>query len=171
MKILGIDPGPEKTAFISTTITGPSAIHIHDLGIVGNNEMLERVLRQWGYDGFTPVCEMVACYGMAVGKEVFETVRWIGRFEQRLADQQQRMETLVRLKVKMTLCQDSRAKDANIRQALIDRFGPPGSKNNKGPLYGVSSHLWAALAIAATWYDTTHTSIASVHPQSSAIPA
>jgi len=51
-----------------------------------------------------------------------------------------------------------RAKDANIRQALIDRYGPGkdkaiGQKKTPGPLYGFKSHEWAALAVAVTWMD------------------
>jgi hypothetical protein len=41
-----------------------------------------------------------------------------------------------------------RAKDANIRQALIDKIGPQGTKAQPGPTYGIKSHSWAALAVA-----------------------
>ena len=41
-----------------------------------------------------------------------------------------------------------RAKDGNVRQALIDLIGEQGTKKNKGPTYGISSHSWAALAVA-----------------------
>jgi hypothetical protein len=50
--------------------------------------------------------------------------------------------------VKLHICGTPRAKDPNIRQALIDKYGAPGTKKNPGPTYGVSSHLWSALAIA-----------------------
>jgi len=53
--------------------------------------------------------------------------------------------------VKMHLCGSARAKDANIRQALLDRLGPVGTKKAPGPLYGVKSHIWAALAVAVTY--------------------
>jgi hypothetical protein len=62
-----------------------------------------------------------------------------------------------RLKVKLHLCHDSRAKDANIRAALIDRFGKPGTKKNPGALYGVTRDLWSALAVAITFWDTNQT--------------
>src|SRR5690606_4735562 len=60
--------------------------------------------------------------------------------------------------VKLHLCGSPRAKDANIRQSLLDRFGPGkekavGTKQNPGPLYGVKSHMWAALAVAVYWWD------------------
>jgi hypothetical protein len=62
---------------------------------------------------------------------------------------------LPRRAVKLALCGDSRAKDANIRQALIDRFGGKdaavGRKAAPGPLYGISRDVWSALAIAVTY--------------------
>jgi len=61
---------------------------------------------------------------------------------------------LPRRAVKLALCGDSRAKDANIRQALIDRFGGSaaiGRKTAPGPLYGISRDVWSALAIAVTF--------------------
>lgn len=46
------------------------------------------------------------------------------------------MSRIPRLKVKVHLCHDSRAKDANIRQAILDRFGGKavaiGSKRQPG---------------------------------------
>ena len=57
----------------------------------------------------------------------------------------------------MALCKNNRAKDKNIRQALIDRFGPGkaaiGTKKAPGPLYGLKSHLWSALAVAVVAAD------------------
>jgi len=47
-----------------------------------------------------------------------------------------------------------KAKDANIRQALIDKLGPVGTKKSPGPLWGVKSHIWSALAVAVTALET-----------------
>jgi hypothetical protein len=93
--------------------------------------------------------EMVASYGMPVGREVFETVRWIGRFQQAWRDPET-VRFVYRKDVKLHLCGSARAKDANIRQALIDKLGPVGTKAVPGPLYGVKSHIWSALAVAVT---------------------
>jgi hypothetical protein len=101
------------------------------------------------------VIEMIASYGMSVGAEVFETCFYIGRFFQTSIVPAHR---LFRSEIKMHLCGNMRAKDANIRQALIDRFGPGkdravGTKANPGPLYGVKADVWAALALAVTFHD------------------
>ena len=64
---------------------------------------------------------------------------------------------LPRQTVKATLCHDTRAKDANVRQALLDRFGGSaaiGRKATPGPLYGVSRDVWSALALAVCYAET-----------------
>ena len=55
----------------------------------------------------------------------------------------------------MHLCGSAKAKDSNIRQAIIDRYGGDpkrciGTKKAPGPLYGISADQWAALALALT---------------------
>lgn len=143
--ILAIDPGPEKSAYILW-----NGETWKDAAIVPNEEIRGLMLREH-FD--LMAIEMIASYGMAVGKSVFETCVWIGRFTEIHATERDCTPELVyRKDVKMHLCQSMRAKDANIRQALLDRFGGKdaalGKKANPGPLYGIKSHLWAALAIA-----------------------
>lgn len=108
------------------------------------------------------VVEMIACYGMPVGKEVFETVFWIGRFIQCWFENGSHHKSIpariYRQDVKLHLCKSPRANDATIRAALIDRFGPGkeraiGKKKTPGPLYGVKGDVWAALALAVTFAD------------------
>ena len=110
----------------------------------------------WGAFGILPfldrlVIEQVASFGMAVGAEVFETVYWSGRFAEAVYPLP--VDRITRIKVKTHLCHDSRAKDANIRAALIDRYGGPAALRKGGDLYGVSKDVWSALAVAVTWAD------------------
>ena len=94
---------------------------------------------------------------MAVGREVFETCVWIGRFQQAWRDPGA-VELVYRKDVKLHLCGTNKAKDANVRQALLDMFPRTGggatpqvgTKHQPGPLYGVSSHAWPALGVAIT---------------------
>ena len=122
---------------------------------------LVRALRSGNFRS-RPDClavEMIASYGMAVGASVFETCTWIGRFEEAWAARrcESEMHRVKRHEVKMAVCHDSRAKDANIRQALLDRWGGKeqavGTKKRPGPLYGVKKDIWAALAVAVTQGD------------------
>jgi hypothetical protein len=104
------------------------------------------------------VIEKIESFGMAVGAEVFETVFWSGRFAQALGGDFHRIG---RKDVKMHLCHSMRATDANIRCALIDKFGGKdaaiGRKANPGPLYGISKDCWSALAVGITWLETMAT--------------
>jgi hypothetical protein len=139
MSILAIDPGTHKSGFV--VWNG----EVRQFAVV-DNEVLRRMLTQELFQEHDKVAiEMVASYGMPVGREVFETCVWIGRFVERCY----RPAFLVyRKDVKLHLCGSARAKDGNIRQALIDKHGPCGTKKAPGKLYGISGHLWAALAVA-----------------------
>lgn len=143
MQIISIDPGPKQSAWL----------HYRDgaigtFGLIPNEDVLQ-ILRS-GSNADHLACEMIQSYGMAVGKEVFETCLWIGRFIEAWG----RPYTLIyRKDVKMHLCGSTRAKDGNIRQALIDRFGAAGTKKAPGATYGISKDVWAALAVAATFSD------------------
>lgn len=141
---LGLDPGPGNSAIVIFDGTG-----VRSALMTPNDEMLNR-LRAWSNPNLMLVCEGVESFGMAVGKEVFETVFISGMFVQAWGGQWTR---IYRRQVKQHLCHTARATDANIRQALIDRFGPIGTKKEPGVLYGVKSHCWAALAVAVTWWD------------------
>lgn len=76
------------------------------------------------------VIEMVASYGMAVGETVFETCVWIGKFMQIAENRKMPVKKIYRKDEKMNICHSMKAKDSNIRQALIDRFGVVGTKKN-----------------------------------------
>jgi len=153
MKILGIDPGPTQSAYV----IWDDGVLV-EKAVVDNNELLA-ILWCRAHDGIVDrmAIEMIACYGMAVGAETFETCVWIGRFMQMWLESSDRDSTSIiripRLHIKVNLCKSAKAKDANVRQALIDRLGPVGTKKQPGPLFGVSSHMWAALAVAVTCAD------------------
>jgi hypothetical protein len=143
--ILAIDPGSAQSAWLRYDGSRPQGF-----GITAN-DVLVRALRSGGLPDVV-VIEKVESYGMAVGAEVFDTVLWAGRFAE--AAHRVPVVMLPRRAVKLALCGDSRAKDANIRQALLDRFGGSaavGRKAAPGPLYGISRDVWSALAIAVTY--------------------
>lgn len=148
MLVIGLDPGPDQSAAViwnGRAIAG----RIYD-----SNAAVMDVLLSWAGDGIPLVIEKIASFGMPVGAEVFETVFWSGRFAQAYGIQQ--VDRITRGEVKMHLCHSMRAKDGNIRQALIDRYGAVGTKRAPGVLYGVSGDLWSALAVAVTYWDRQH---------------
>lgn len=146
--ILAIDPGNEYSAYAILD----EKLKPIDFGKIPNAEMFD-VICNCSKSYF--VIEMVACYGMAVGKEVFETCVWIGRYMQyaEYCGRFQAIDRIYRKDEKMNLCHTMKAKDGNIRQALIDRFGVVGVKKNPGWFYGVSKDVWSAIAVGVTYYD------------------
>ena len=154
MRIVAIDPGTEESARLVYLSPGEKVINAE---ILPNEALLNelRMRRQIAEPEEILVVEWITSYGMAVGREVFETCAWIGRFEEAFGDPSHR---LPRKEITLHLCNSSRAKDANVRQVLIDRFGGTkrkavGVKKDPGPLYGIKTHLWAALAVAVTFAD------------------
>lgn len=154
--ILAIDPGPVKSAFV---LYDSETKLIHDCGILENRRL--DIYPDWG--ATRCVIEMIGCYGMPVGKSIFETCVWIGRFAAIWDYLSWEDATfLFRRDVKLHLCNDVRAGDANVRQALIDRFPATGGgkvpqigvKAQPGPLYGVKGDIWAALGVAVTFAET-----------------
>ncbi len=149
--ILAIDPGTFESAFVRMD----GDYRPVSFGKIPNEELLQRIYGAEKEDRL--VIEMVASYGMAVGKEVFETVLWIGRFWEAFPGEKKAL--LYRREEKMTLCGSAKAKDANIRQALIDRFaygvpnGGKGLKNAPGWFYGFRADVWQAYAVAVTYAD------------------
>lgn len=142
--ITAIDPGTEKSAVL--TLSHGCACNPE---IMDNSKVLEAARNGAFINGSGLVAiEMIACYGMPVGREVFETCLLIGRLLEALERDKIPTRLVYRRDVKIHLCGSMKAKDANIRQALIDKYGAPGTKRNPGPTFGVTSHLWSALAIA-----------------------
>lgn len=152
--LMSIDPGTVESAWVKFQRGVPVAY-----GKDANATVLRKVGMYAG-PAAQVVCEEIESYGMAVGREVFQTVRWAGRFEQAFlglngAPTHACWHYLPRRAVKLEICGQPRAKDANIRQALIDLYGGKdaaiGRKATPGPLYGMSGDVWAALAVGITW--------------------
>ena len=153
--ILAIDPGNIESAYciIKKDTYKPIAF-----GKVNNDELLNAINNNlYSFDVDTLVIEKVASYGMAVGQTVFDTCIWTGRFVQGYLDNsvinRQNVEYIYRKDEKMNLCNSMKAKDSNIRQALIDRFGEVGTKKNPGWFYGFKKDIWAAYAVGVTYLD------------------
>jgi len=145
--IIAIDPGPKTSGIV---MWDGSAVYINPE--ISNPEMLSWLRQGTWVNSWVVAIEMIACYGMPVGAETFETCLIIGRIQE--ICKSTRIELIYRKEVKMHLCGSMKAKDANIRKALIDKLGEVGIKKNPGPLYGISGHSWSALAIAITCAET-----------------
>lgn len=153
--ILALDPGPERSALV--VMDGMTVFR----AMLEPNAYVLGVLRAWAGEGGALVVEQIESFGMAVGREVFETCVWSGRFIEAWATgehaQARPWARLTRREIKLHLCGTVKAKDPNVRQALIDRYGGKdaaiGRKAQPGPLHGIRADMWAALACGVTYQD------------------
>ena len=149
-KILAFDPGNEYTAYCLIDRETRKPV---EFGKVLNDEALRYLYNQFDEEIDAVVIEMVASYGMAVGASVFQTCVMSGRLTEAAKYTGREVDYIYRMEEKMAICHDSKAKDANIRQALIDRFAQHDKKNGKGTkknpdwFYGFAKDEWAAYAV------------------------
>jgi hypothetical protein len=150
--ILAIDPGNIESGYV---LVAGNLSEVYEKGKVGNQELLT-LIQYWSCCFSDVAIEMVASYGMPVGATVFDTCVWIGRFIQAVREvgfPEEKIVRIYRKEEKMNLCHSMKAKDSNIRQALIDRFGEVGTKKNPGYFYGFKKDIWQAMAVAVTYHD------------------
>lgn len=155
--ILAIDPGNEFSAYV---VMDAETCRPLEFGKVKNGELRRKiadgnVARRWD----AVVIERIQSYGMAVGREVFETCEWVGRFTEDAVLTGDPVHYVYRIEEKRRICCDPRANDANIRRALIDRFAAHDFKNGKGTkakpdfFHGFHADIWAAFAVGVTFLD------------------
>lgn len=152
MKIFAIDPGNRESAYCVIENYTPT-----EFGKIINDDLLMILENRTEHEHFDrTVIEMVASYGMAVGKEIFETCVWIGQFTHASGAH---VSYVYRMDEKMAICHDSKANDSNIRQALVDRFAKHDHRSGKGTkkdpdfFYGFARDCWSAFAVGVTWLD------------------
>ena len=158
MKVIAIDPGTTQSAWV---IMDSETLKPEQFGIDDNEALRKMLLSMKLCRADRVVIEMVASYGMPVGKEVFETCVWIGRFYEAASCLTGHFpEFVYRREEKLHICESPRANDATIRHALIDRFADHdlkfgrGTKKNPDWFYGFKQDMWAAYAVGLTYIET-----------------
>lgn len=148
--IIAVDPGNEYSGYVIFDGYKPKAF-----GKVLNDQLMD-ILRQ-SEEQDEMAIEMIRSYGMSVGETVFETCVWIGRFYEAFKGSVTR---IYRMEEKLHICHSPKATDANIRQALIDRFAVHDKRNGKGTkndpdfFFGFKADCWAAYAVGLTYLET-----------------
>ena len=160
--LLAIDPGDEYSAFVFMDIETYKPLYFaKEKNEEAINHMIEYIK---GYGTFgvnikNIACEMIASYGMGVGAHVFWTCVVIGKFTTLLEQAGCKVDYIYRVDERMNLCKTMKAKDSNIRIALVDRFAKfdkrsgKGTKKNPDWFYGFSADCWQAYAVGVTWID------------------
>lgn len=154
--ILAIDPGSTESAYV---ILDENLKPI-EFAKIDNEDILD-CINSGDFKKVDKIAiEMIASYGMAVGKEVFDTCVWIGRFYEKLNNCSiANIQFIYRKDEKMNLCHSMKANDATIKQALVDRFAygvrnhGKGTKKEPGWFYGFKADCWAAYAVGVTYFD------------------
>jgi hypothetical protein len=149
--VIGIDAGNEKSALV---LFDPVRKRVLDK-IYAKNDQCLTWLKQFDRRKCVLAIEQIKSYGNIMGDSLLETCVWNGRFWQAWGSS---VVWIPRSTVKSMMCHNSRAKDSNVRQAVIDFFPPTGdgrtpqigTKKNEGPLFGITGDLWSALAVAIT---------------------
>lgn len=150
MRIFALDPGNMDTGWV---IYDAAARRVVECGNTPNQELLRKVQTQWsvslerGEPVPSLVSEMMRARGMPTSNDEMETLVWIGRFKQAW-HRPDEVRLVYRQDAKLHVTGSPKAKDANVRQALIDHVGKPGTRKAPGPTFGVSNHAWAALCVA-----------------------
>jgi hypothetical protein len=115
---------------------------------VPNEQVLED-LEMLISDEDVVVCEWIQFYGVSVGREIFDTCRWVGRFEQACVDTLTPFHTILRRDVLTQICgrkkrTDKRSSDSRVHTALLEMLGKEATKMFTG-------HAWQALATGLAW--------------------
>lgn len=111
--IIAIDPGTERSGWMIFDRDNKP----WQWGWWENERIIDNLL-----DGFvTLVIEDMAHFGpnIRAGRDVFETCKWMGRFEQKAGN----ATYLGRVQIKTHITGMASSKDKDVRIALIDRFG------------------------------------------------
>lgn len=157
--ILAIDPGNIQSGYVLVEHDGQEIRKVLDVGKVPNETLGEKMAMDFPLTSNFAI-EMVQSMGQTVGQEVFDTCVWVGRLWEiaifagvGIMDRQK----IYRREEKLYLCGCLSAKDKNIRQALIDRYGVVGTKKEPGFFYvngtKFAKDMWAAMAVAVTYFD------------------
>lgn len=136
-EILAIDPGPVKSSYV--VFDGEKIVQS---GTEDNLRLIERLPSM--YSELTKpvlVIEEITSYGMAVGKSVFDTVFWYGRFFQSWPGD---VLLIPRRQVKLHLTGRVNTRDSDIRRAVILRLDSAAGKlrNDEWQAAGLALVAW-----------------------------
>ena len=152
MRILGIDPGPERCGVVVYCTTERRCIFAQ---VLDTEPLLFRRFKSLVvlHDVELVGIERVQSYGIA-GGSLLRTSEVVGRLWQSAIALEVAMRLVYRREVLSALDVSGKgSRDALVRARLLEMHGGTrsaacGKKASPGPLYGVASHSWAALAVA-----------------------
>lgn len=115
MKIIGIDPGTKESGIVIVEKEMPTfAAKINNPGIIQH---------LYSMPFYELAIEGMQHYGMPLGKDVFTTLLWAGRFWEAAASRSQSVFFYTKPEWTRTICGPYGKKDSDVRRALLARFG------------------------------------------------
>ena len=155
--VIGIDPANKYTAYVVCEAESMQPLYFgREENKKALTEILEYALECKSRGSVVIGIEGMQSYGQPVGTATFETCYWIGNLQCHFNLYQIPHQLIFRTEEKMAICKQTRAKDSNIRAALVDLFAPYASNHGKGTkdepsiFYGFKKDIWQAFAIAYT---------------------
>lgn len=163
MLILAIDSGPVTSGWVAYC---PETNYVEAMGITDNDTLLATIRELAPNYYGALVVEKIVSYGpgLHVSNDTHEANWWAGRFFQEYARKHSQRDSAFRIsrpQIKRHLLGVSIGNNTAVNSAVADRFDPTGgganprkgTKKEPGPLYGIKSHIWSALAVAVTWSE------------------
>jgi hypothetical protein len=138
--MIAIDPGTEQSGVVYYEND-----NVTYADIMPNAEVVKHLDSNWKQ---RVAIELVQPMGMPLGMSTVWTVLWTGRFVE-AAGTETDVRWIHRTTIKADLCASTRAKDANVRQALIDLF--PATGGGKSPRLAPRSNLDRSTASSRTY--------------------
>ena len=153
-EVVGIDPGSRESGVVVVSAENAKILFF---GKLKNPDVLA-TCRLYCGDMAEWVIEMPMSFGMPVGRDIFQTLVWVGRFAQSLDSVGVSLRYLGRKQVVASLCGDPKASDSNVRRAVLDSYPGHGGgsepsvgvKKQPGPLFGISGDMFSAVALCLT---------------------
>jgi hypothetical protein len=167
MKIIGIDPGNEYSAFVYwDSIKG----EMIDKAKLPNHQFFFRVRSHiWGVSSLDDVdvaIEVPSSYGMPVGQTTFDTCIFIGILKLMLEQKFIKPKFIFRGSVKMHHCHSiTKVTDGAISAALRMKYGEDNTQKKPNKIYWnetmeknkadkyMNNDLWAAFAVATCFSE------------------
>lgn len=124
MPIIAIDPGNVQSGYC---VIDQKTLRPLEFGKIDNEELLKKLESAAEQGWRWAVIEMVASYGMSVGRDVFDTTVWIGRFYQMLSSRCP-VRMMCRIEEKKHICSAPPSRK------------PSNGLNREPPIWGLRSN-------------------------------
>lgn len=160
-EVHAVDPGPVNSAWAHIESPSSGVYKLVDFGFMDSKVLRDQLVTLAGNTyprSKILAIEDIVFYQMTAGAAVFETCVWIGRFMEAWGDDST-IARIPRPDCAQRLVGQRSAKDSQMVAATYARFGAKslteakGTKKFPGPLYGVTEHVWSAIAVGLTYIE------------------